>query len=396
TRLDAQDMLDAAQIEVGYRYADIPDLRDALQSQLCQGIENCNLRDVDPMQILHEQMRSERLILDAYNKHRLGKAAYRYYENIQKHEYAAEYHKEDNIPGQSEWFPLRFEIEKRGIHVEAAPIYQIPDTAEHSQRYSPKTSVPAKTPERVKLSAKNVAREELLHKPKIGRAVENYDKLTDAPPADLEFPNGNILISEMAAFLPQSFKSWDVIDRTVHNGATSATIASLINHFRKMPHGPIENNSIYRMMKGPMNKRAMEDPRYKSWSVSKHHDIEKPEGFDPTSTSVAGFRAPVIFQRRRMSTTAVKSSPTIPFKELAEGIAVMPSGSDALDLTRCVKYCLAHPDEDWDYPVDFERLVNHIPPASGFTAGPEPVQIDNHDVSIVRRLTPPAKLQTRK
>lgn len=34
-----------------------------------------------------------------------------------------------------------------------------------------------------------------------------------------------------------------------------------------------------------------------------------------------------------------------------------PSGDDALDLTRCVRYALDHPKQPWLFPEDFGRLV---------------------------------------
>ena len=50
----------------------------------------------------------------------------------------------------------------------------------------------------------------------------------------------------------------------------------------------------------------------------------------------------------------------VQFKDLARGIKKHPSGADALDLTRCVIYAVEHPDEDWKYPDDFKRLIDHL------------------------------------
>lgn len=405
TRSDVQDILDAAQLEVGHRYANTPDLCNALQSQLHQGIDECNYQQFDPMQVLHNQLRGEWLIMDAYNKHRLGRAAYRYYRNVQRSEGSVDYKEEENIPDYLECFLLRSAITKRGFNVSAPPIYQLSGAVEDSQQLTDNSAAPhppnsratppseETLPSESRSSSEEVACVELPSKQKAGRGAESYDKLSDAPPANLGFPNGNILMTEMAAFLPQSFKSWDIIDRTIYNGATSTTIAGLINRFRVMPHGKIESNSVYRMMKCQIVKRAEEDTKYTGWSVSKHQDIEKPKGFAPSSVSVTGFRAPTVYYKSHRAAAAAENKiVTVPFKDLAEGVAVMPSGDDALDLTRCVKHALAHPDEDWNYPVDFQRLLEHITPATGCYVGPEPVRVVHHDASIVKRLTPPAKL----
>jgi len=48
------------------------------------------------------------------------------------------------------------------------------------------------------------------------------------------------------------------------------------------------------------------------------------------------------------------------FKDLANGVKNIPTGKDALDLTRCVKYHELHPDEQWYYPAQFEELVKHL------------------------------------
>ena len=50
----------------------------------------------------------------------------------------------------------------------------------------------------------------------------------------------------------------------------------------------------------------------------------------------------------------------------------MPTGNDALDLTRCVEYHQNHPDEQWLFPDQFEELVHHL-------GGPAAVTDDHLD-----------------
>lgn len=51
---------------------------------------------------------------------------------------------------------------------------------------------------------------------------------------------------------------------------------------------------------------------------------------------------------------------SIPFKDLAKDVEFYPEGDDALDLTRCIRHTADYPDEDWNYPVDFERLTERL------------------------------------
>jgi hypothetical protein len=60
------------------------------------------------------------------------------------------------------------------------------------------------------------------------------------------------------------------------------------------------------------------------------------------------------------------------FKDLGKGVEKMPTGFDALDLTRCVEYHQAHPGEQWYYPDHFEELVKHL-------GGPAAVTDDHLD-----------------
>jgi hypothetical protein len=179
----------------------------------------------------------------------------------------------------------------------------------------------------------------------------------------------------MAAFHPNALKSWDMIDRFCGNGGSQATFAAMINHFREMERGQILPNSVYRMMKGSMNKRAKVQPEYITWTTGNHHDFPKARSFNPASVSVTGFRTPA---DGKIKATA----PPIPIKNMANGVKNFPTGYDALDLTRAVRYCQAHPDENWLYPDDYERLVDQLPQdphLASYPVGPAPVQVGHQD-----------------
>ncbi|EUC46062.1 hypothetical protein COCMIDRAFT_25843 [Bipolaris oryzae ATCC 44560] len=378
SRTEIQDMLDDAQIDAEYLYTNIPCLRDQLQQLLWEAIEECNSRDVDPMVVLHRTLFNERTILDAYNKHRLGNAVTPFNAQVVDPENAVEYIPEENIPEVLGWFPLRAAVAKHDIDIQAEPIYQVVQTTEAKESHttegssSETLSLPNHTPQKPSTSESATT-----WTPSTSSAALNYNKLRDAPSPWLPFPTGNLTMAEVTAFLPQSIKSFDIITRFISNGALAMTLASMINHYRAMPTGPIENNTIYRMMKGQMNLRAKSDPVYKDWTVTKHADIKKPASFNPYSVSVTGFHTP------ENAMASPQSPQTILFRDLAKGVKIMPSGPDALDLTRCVQYCLEHENEDWHYPTDFAALVQNLGgPAAVCYEHCDAEAIDRHSVGL--------------
>jgi hypothetical protein len=375
TYTDVMNMLDEAQLDVAGLYEHLPQLCDELQEQYHAGIIACNARQRDPVRILLQHLRCERLLFEAYNKHRLGKAVNRYSKPVTLPA-VTEKHFEvwgDDIEEDLESFPLRCEVVVRGFNAlteHLLPIYQNGDHL--PANVMPLPATPKKSSAKITkypISTKKV------------RATQNYDKLQGAPSPNLDFPVGNMSIAELAAFHPGAIKSWDVIDRYCGNGGSQASFAVMINHFRVMPRGSIPNNSVYRMMKGGMQQRAKVEERYTDWTPGSHHQYHDKERFDSASISVTGFRMASAGRNKL-------SAPPIPIKDLAIGVKTFPLGDDALDLTRAVQYCLAHPDEVWMYPTDYERLVNQLPQDLRFAvypAGPAPVQAGHHDRAVIGR-----------
>ncbi|RAR14124.1 hypothetical protein DDE83_002542 [Stemphylium lycopersici] len=398
SRTDVQDVLDAAQITAGSFYSDTPCLRDQLQELFRDGVEECNSRQVDPIQLLHQTMFTERMILDAYNKHRLGNAVTPFNARVIQPENAVEYNDEENIPEALEYFPLRAEVSKRGIDVQAPPIYQHEGTAGENQR---NTGKPISRAFKVADSPDTKTRPRIIRKKAVDKVAPvagkkltgfgspSYNKLRDAPSPWLLLPSGNLTMAETTAFLPQAIKSFDVMDRFLFNGAFATTLAEMINHYRTMPNGPIINNTVYRMMKGSMDNHAKKDERYEKWTVTKHITIERPVGFDPTSVDVSSFRAPENHNARELAAAAKSSPPTLLFRDMANGVKIMPSGFDALDLTRCIEYCLQNKNEDWCYPQDFSGLVDRL-------GGPAAVHREHQDDAAIRRHTSDKKLTNAK
>jgi hypothetical protein len=371
TQREVQDMLDAAQLNAGILFSDIIFLRDQLQVLFQENLMECNSQDINPTELLGQVLYIERKVLDAYNRHRLGNAVTIFNEYALDPENVVEYNEEDNVPEKLEWFPLRAAVANYGVLAVLPPIYQLESTIEDNQKYTAKPAVFAKEPAPPKITNSRKAGARLKATPEntvnsgpsakgkksTGFGSASYDKLRDAPSPWLGLPRGNLTLAEMTAFIPHAIKSYDIMDRFLYNGALSGTFANMINQYRVMPHGRIENNSIYRMMKGPMEHRAKVDPTYEKWTVVKHAAIQKPAGFDPASVSVAGFSTPVNFNSRQSTAATTQPPPSILFRDMANGVKIMPSGYDALDLTRCIEYCVKHNDGSWRYPQDFEQLV---------------------------------------
>jgi hypothetical protein len=166
-------------------------------------------------------------------------------------------------------------------------------------------------------------------------------KLSDAPSPTHDFLDSNFTLVEIAAFLKHFTKSWDVADRIIWNGATSEDLALPFNKHRGLDP-QIHPNSVYMMFRGQMRKRT--DPEYgyeewETWTVNPQAKVNKSAGFDAHSINITGFRRPVGFKDKPDEPAA-----RTPFKDLANGVAVWPEDDDALDLTRCVRWCVDHPE----------------------------------------------------
>ncbi|KAF2034152.1 hypothetical protein EK21DRAFT_56912 [Setomelanomma holmii] len=187
-----------------------------------------------------------------------------------------------------------------------------------------------------------------------------------SPSWNLAFPSGNLTAGEILAYLPHWLKSVDVIDRFITNGGKSLTIAAMINEFRYLPG---DGDTVFRPNSAQiMMSYGMRRAGYRDWTVGSHPQFARPNpNLTETDLDVRTFRTP--------RETHPKSAPAgldgkhlrhneeadpVEFKNLAQHVKTHPSGSDALDLARCVLYALAHKDEQWYFPDDFEALVKKL------------------------------------
>lgn len=185
-----------------------------------------------------------------------------------------------------------------------------------------------------------------------------------SPSWNLSFPDGNLTASEILAYLPHWLKSVDVILRLVNHGGRSVTITHLLNKYRNMPTSDYQPNSTTVMMHYAMRRAGKED-----WTIGTRGNFQNDRGYDENSVYVGDFRPPRLTHPKSASTKqkAKKehlarncAADPVPFRDLALHVKEHPSGDDALDLTRCVRYALKHPNEEWLFPTDFVDLVEHI------------------------------------
>lgn len=203
-----------------------------------------------------------------------------------------------------------------------------------------------------------------------------------SPSWNLSFPDGNLTASEILAYLPHWLKSVDVILRLVNHGGRSVTITHLLDKYRIMPTGDYKANSTTVMMHYAMRRAGFDE-----WTIGTRDEFKTDREYDPNSLYVGDFRPPRLTHPKSAATKQKSkkeqlarnwAADPIPFKDLALHVKEHPSGDDALDLTRCVKYALKHPKEEWLFPDDFVKLVKHI-------GGPLPVSHSHLDNQLFAR-----------
>lgn len=203
-----------------------------------------------------------------------------------------------------------------------------------------------------------------------------------SPSWNLSFPDGNLTAAEILAYLPHWLKSVDVILRLVEHGGRSVVITHLLNKYRIMPSKDFQPNSTTVMVQYAMRRTGR-----KNWSIGTRNDFPNDRTYDEDSIYVGDFRAPRLTHPKSASLKhKLKkehlarncAADPVPFKDLALHVKEHPTGTDALDLTRCVLHAVKHPKENWLFPTDFKALVMHI-------GGPRPVTHSHLDRQLFGR-----------
>ncbi|KAF2731326.1 hypothetical protein EJ04DRAFT_526242 [Polyplosphaeria fusca] len=231
---------------------------------------------------------------------------------------------------------------------------------------------------------------------KRGTGNDQYNKIEDAPGANLPFPHGNITAAEIIAYFPQWLKSWDVVDRLISNHGRTFIFSFMMNEMRRMPKGNIDKNTVFYMMrtacmkraeldkkdgsrfKGPAANKGKKNGPRQSWSVNTH---QAAPDHDKSSLTVTGFRIPRdTHPRGGLANSYNAIVPSILFRDLRRDILEPPTGYDALDLTRCIEYAIQNPQMELLFPDHFEQLVNTL-------GGPMAVQKEHQDHEVFKRWT---------
>ncbi|KAF2649903.1 hypothetical protein K491DRAFT_732873 [Lophiostoma macrostomum CBS 122681] len=211
---------------------------------------------------------------------------------------------------------------------------------------------------------------------RVGYAEEKWGKLENAPYADIGFPPGNITAVEILTFCPRWIGSWDVVERLIENEGSMSGFRNIINAHRDVAtRGKIECHSVYRMMQSTARHRFNKtgDARWYDWRGPSGHNFLDERQWDKKTISVKNFRT-----QQQIDSGDASQNLSIAFKDLANDVARMPQGDDALDLTRMVQYHLDHPDEEWYLPEHYGQLLNHI-------GGPLPVTEQHMDPAVIDR-----------
>ena len=202
-------------------------------------------------------------------------------------------------------------------------------------------------------------------KPRKGK--EKYDKLATAPSIKIGFPNGNLTAAEIVAYLPNWLKSAPVIRRLILNGFSSCVLQFMINESRDLsPKGDISTNTVMIMMRNAMRRAG-----FSKWIVQEMYKW-RPMEWVAEDLGIDEYQMPP-------PEIPVEFAPVdVPFKDLARLVKRHPTGADALDLTRCIRHHVNHPDEEWYFPADFESLVD-------FLGGPLTVRRQHTDEQALQR-----------
>jgi hypothetical protein len=231
------------------------------------------------------------------------------------------------------------------------------------------------------------AREKATKKKAIDKS---YACLLVAPPSNLPFPaagtQANVTAVELLVFFPRYTRCIDVIERLVSNGGTHGIFEHIMVAHCKLDNQPGSlRNTILKMVQPRMRLGA----GIAKWTVSSH---VVPTDHDEDNLNIAGLRnrrpSEGPFYSKGASQHDLDSSP-IQFKDLVKHVETLPTGLDALDLTRCVQHASKNPEEKWFYPQDFEALVTYL-------GGPAEVLPGHLDKAAFNRYALPRQANNRR
>jgi hypothetical protein len=164
------------------------------------------------------------------------------------------------------------------------------------------------------------------------------------------------------------------VKRVISNGFSVGALVHMINRFRE---APVEITNMGLVRKMQISMRA--NPQTKDWTITGARAVPL-ENWDSSSLSTRGYKPPRITHPcKEFNAVKRNAKPdSIPFKDLCKLVKERPTGEDAFDLSRCINYHLAHPNEQWLCPDDFEKLIMRI-------GGPLPITVEHTDPESGKR-----------
>jgi hypothetical protein len=216
----------------------------------------------------------------------------------------------------------------------------------------------------------------------------NSPLFADAPSQYLAFAQGEpITAAEIVAFSPNGLRSFAITFRFASNGYSNQIIEEMVDYFRTpSSKGKADKNSLCKMMqKSVRDKKLFTYPGTKvvkkqrvaamlEWTNNYHQKANLKDTYGPfnhTNLELTG-KSPDLGKNGVLV-------PDVRFDSLAIGVQRFPSHrlGDGLNLSSCVQYAVAHPQENWMYPSDFRKLVNHM--------GRRTIQQKHLDQEVFRR-----------
>ena len=198
----------------------------------------------------------------------------------------------------------------------------------------------------------------------------------DAPPKNLALPQGNVTLYEQLVFLPNSVRNLEVVLRFAYNGVHQEAVSNILEHGRVLPKntGCNINTALKIMQHGPRFRFSHKPGSGDNWTPAKAFKEDRPDDWDKTDITWNGRSVDAVHKSGGGS--LVKS---VPFENLAKGVRKMPTGYDALDLTRCVEVAQKNPGV-YEFPRDFPAILQQL-------GGPAVVRNGHLDAAVARRYT---------
>lgn len=159
---------------------------------------------------------------------------------------------------------------------------------------------------------------------------------------------------EICTFLPMWLKNADVSKRLYFNGIKGRHIAHILKHHVGLAREETKPNLFTYWMNNGMKKLTGNA----KWTYAQDGVALDKSTWDPNSLTLTGCRLNIEHTMARKGTKVVLQN--IKFSALARHVIEMPQGHDRLDLTRFVEYAVAHPEEDLQFPRDFNTLIQKL------------------------------------